>query len=137
MYTTEIPHIRTFILSSISSDSVRLIFEKSSGKLFGAAISYHVEQQVKNSADWEVAESSVEPTDDDHIVVMVVTGLQPETQYRFRVVAVINDNGQTFNGIPSEPSVYRKTKSGNQFTCRVSGVQLLPQRGGFTVRHLP
>ena len=124
-------------MSSISSNSVRLIFEKSSGKLFGAAISYHVEQQVKNSADWEVAESSVEPTDDDHVVVMMVTGLQPETQYRFRVVAVIHDNGQTFNGIPSEPSLYHNTKSGNLLTRRVSGVQSLPSRGGFTVRHLP
>ena len=101
-------------MSSISSNSVSLIFEKSGGKVSKATISYHVEQQVKNWTDWEIAESSVQPTDDDHIVVMMVTGLEPETLYRFRVVAVLHDSGQTFNGIPSEPSVYYKTKSGNQ-----------------------
>ena len=112
-FSLELPHIRTFIVSKINSNSVRLIFEKFSGKVSKATISYQVEQQVKNSTDWEIAQSSVEPTDDDHVVVMMVTGLQPETQYRFRVVAVLHDSAQTFNGIPSEPSVYLETKSGN------------------------
>ena len=117
-------------MSSITSNSVEIIFEKSGREVSGAKISYQVEQQVKNSTDWQVAESSVESTDDDHIVVIVVTGLESETLYRFRVVAVLYYNGQTFNGIPSEPSEFRKTKSGKVSTNRVKGAPTPP----FTVR---
>ena len=111
-FVVELPYIRTFIVSSISSNSIKLIFEQFSSKRSGASLSYQVEQQVKNSTDWAVAESSVESSD-DHIVVILVKKLEPETQYRFRVVAVLHDNGQTFHGIASEPSVYHKTKSGD------------------------
>ena len=71
----------------------------------GPVVLYRIERQQHGSDVWETV-FDISHVDSVNVAKSGITGLLSDTYYRFRVVPLVDDDGQYIDGIPSKPSEF-------------------------------